>query len=132
MRPVKIYFITAVIFLIFDSLWLGVLSKSLYENHLYPVINFGFDLPAAIAFYLIYIAGIVHFVVGPALQTKNSSQALKQGALLGGLCYATYDLTNMATIQDWPLLVVVVDILWGMIITGGSAWLSYAVCQRMN
>lgn len=132
MKFIKVYLITAGVFLALDTLWLGVLSKGLYKENLYPVINFSFNLSAAMAFYLIFIAGIVYFAVWPMLLSGTARHALLKGSLLGSLCYATYDLTNMATIEDWPLLIVVIDILWGMFITGMSAYLAFNASKYLK
>ncbi len=131
MRPFLTYLAIAVSFLALDSLWLGVLAKEMYQERLGPVINLEFKLWAGAIFYLVYFGGVVYFAVMPALKDANWKTALINGSLLGGLCYATYDLTNLATIVGWPLHVVAVDILWGMFVTGVSACVAYLVVMRL-
>jgi len=85
-----------------------------------------------VIFYLIYIGGILFFAVLPSLREQNWQKALLNGAVLGGLCYATYDLTNMATISRWPLVVVVVDIIWGIVLTGAVSVLTYLIGTKIG
>ena len=128
MKLLKIYLIAVLIFLAFDSLWLGIIAQSMYQEELGPIVNIKFNFVAAIVFYLAYVAGILFFSILPALKEKSLKKAWTTGAILGGLCYATYDMTNLATIDGWPIMVTIIDILWGMVITGVSAgittWLS--------
>lgn len=114
------------IFVIMDLGWLGYLAKNFYQTKLDHLLSQQVVWGAAIVFYLIFLAGILYFVV---LQAKSLPQAILNGALLGGLCYATYDLTNWATLKAWPAEVVVVDILWGMVITASCATVGYLVYQ---
>ena len=118
MKTIYIYFFAAVVFLILDGLWLGFIANNLYQEALGSVINMAFYPLAAVIFYLLYIGGLLYFVVLSSIRERDTKKALMNGALLGGLCYATYDMTNLATIEHWPVTVVVVDILWGMFITG--------------
>lgn len=103
------------VFFSIDMLWLGWLSGDLYQKeigHLLGPINW----TAALMFYVMFLAGIVIFAVRPGLLGKSVKDAALWGALFGLFTYGTYDLTNMATLKDWPWLVVLVDILWGMIL----------------
>jgi uncharacterized membrane protein len=119
------YLIATVIFFGLDMLWLGVIAKNLYRQKLGFIMSGEVNWPAALIFYLLFIAGIIYFVINPAIQAGNWQLAFLNGALLGGLCYATYDLTNMATIAKWPLVITILDIAWGMILT---ATVSVATC----
>jgi uncharacterized membrane protein len=130
MKPVYLYLIAMVIFFALDMLWLGLIAKNLYQKKLAFVISPDVNWPAAIVFYLLYIGGILFFAIYPALRESHWQTALLHGALLGGLCYATYDLTNMVTIKGWPLIITVVDIAWGMVITGTTAFLSYLLANK--
>lgn len=82
------------------------------------------NLVPAVIFYLIYVVGIVFFVVNPALLKDSAVYAALVGAFLGFLCYATYDLTNLATLKDWPVIVTVVDLVWGTSVTAAVSWLT--------
>ena len=125
------YAIATVIFFAIDMLWLGVIAKNLYREKLGFIFTGEVNWPAAIVFYLLYIAGILYFAIDPALKDGSWQTALLKGALLGGLCYATYDLTNMATIPKWPLQIVVIDIIWGMVLTGSVSTITYFVANKI-
>jgi uncharacterized membrane protein len=127
MQLILLYLATAVIFFAIDMIWLGLVAHKFYQTELSFILSPQVNWLAAGIFYAIYLAGVLYFAVFPALKSGGLSLALLHGALLGGLCYATYDLTNMATIAKWPLKVVLVDILWGIFLTGSVAALSYWV-----
>jgi len=130
MKIVYLYLMATVIFFALDMLWLGLIAKNLYQKKLAFVISPDVNWTPAIIFYLIYIGGILFFAILPALHTGQWQTAAIHGALLGGLCYATYDLTNMATIKGWPLIVTIADIIWGMIVTGITAFASYLLANK--
>lgn len=111
---VKLYVLTVPIFFFIDILWIGVLARGFYRRQLEFILSPQINWIAAIVFYLLYIAGILFFAVRPAITGKSWIQAAILGALFGFFTYATYDLTNLATIKDWPMAVVIVDILWGV------------------
>lgn len=121
-----LYLISLPVFFVVDLLWIGVFANRFYDaqiGHLRGDINWG----AAVAFYLIFLAGLTWFALYPAAQAGSVTQALLLGALYGFFVYAAYDLTNMATLKDWPLLMTLVDMVWGTIlgasVTGVSVWL---------
>lgn len=122
---IKLYLITVPIFFIVDMIWLGYLAKSFYKKNLAGILSGGVNWTAAVIFYLIYIAGILVFAVIPALEKGSPEKSIIWGLLFGFFTYATYDLTNMATIRGWPLKVVIVDICWGMVLSAAVAALSY-------
>ncbi len=86
---------------------------------------------AAISFYLLFVIGLVVFVILPAIQKHSWIQALFLGALLGLISYATYDLTNLATLKDWPVLVTIVDMFWGAFLGGAVSLISYLICSKI-
>lgn len=131
MKNLLIYSIATVIFFALDMVWLGLIAKNFYREKLGFILAPDVNWWAAIIFYLIYIGGILHFAILPAMREHRWQTALIQGAVLGFLCYATYDLTNMATIKNWPLKVVVVDIIWGMVLTGSCALISYMAATKL-
>lgn len=127
---VYLYFLTIPIFFACDMLWLGVIAKSFYQEklaHLLGPVNW----TAVVIFYLIYLAGILIFAVAPALENQSLTKALILGALFGFFAYATYDFTNLATLKDWPVTVVLVDVIWGAIISGVVASLSYLIGKAL-
>jgi uncharacterized membrane protein len=112
----KLYLITFLAFLGIDSLWLGLIAPSFYRSQIGHLMAENTNFPAAAAFYLIYIFGMVFFVIEPAMRGGSLKQAVVRGALYGFITYATYDLTNHATLQNWPLLMTVVDMTWGTVL----------------
>lgn len=115
------YVSTAVVFLALDAVWLGTMADRLYRPAMGSIMLERFALAPAAAFYLIYIAGVVVFAVAPALQSCRWTAALGYGAMLGLLAYATYDLTNQATLKDWSWTVTIADLCWGTFVTAVSA-----------
>lgn len=129
-RALIIYAVTLPIFFAIDLVWLGVVAKDFYRQHLGHLLSPQVNWTAAILFYLVFIAGIVFFAVRPALEVNSPLRALTYGALFGFLTYATYDLTNQATLRDWPVIVTVVDLAWGAVLSASVAYLSYQVTVR--
>ena len=124
---IKLYVLTVPVFFLIDIVWLGYVAKKFYRQNLAFVLSPEVNWWAAITFYLIYIAGILFFAVVPALEKESLMRAVVWGGLYGFFTYATYDLTNMALIKGWPLKIVVVDILWGMLLCATVAMSSYGV-----
>lgn len=110
----KLYALTLGVFLAVDLLWLGVVARGFYQTQLRPFLSPTVNWPAAFAFYLLYVVGILIFAVLPGLAADSLAVAAGWGALFGFFTYATYELTNLATLRDWPLKVVLVDTAWGM------------------
>ncbi len=102
-----------VAFLAIDMIWLVVVARKFYSRYLGYLMRDPVNMVAAFIFYLIFVAGILFFVLNPALQKDSLIHAALAGALFGFVTYATYDLTNLATIKDWPIVVTVVDLIWG-------------------
>lgn len=129
---IKLYFLTVPIFFIIDLIWLGVVAKGFYRKNLNHILSPSVNWPAAIIFYLMYIAGILIFAVLPGLAKDSLRHAAMWGALFGFFTYATYDLTNLALLKDWPLNVVIVDILWGVVLCTVVASLSFGVARWIH
>jgi uncharacterized membrane protein len=125
----KLYGLTIPIFFIVDLLWLGVIARRFYRQKLGFILSDKVNWAAAIIFYLIYIAGILFFAVRPAVASNSWRDAVILGSLYGFFTYATYDLTNLATIKEWPLVIVVVDILWGVCLCTLVAYLSFMISR---
>jgi uncharacterized membrane protein len=128
----RVYLVTLPIFFAIDMLWLGTLARGFYQRHLGHLLAPQVQWIPAILFYLVFVAGIVVFAVKPALQAHSASRALLGGAFLGLLTYATYDLTNQATLRNWPVLVTLVDLAWGTALCASVAWVSYTVSARFG
>lgn len=126
----KLYLIALPIFLALDALWLGLISRSFYKEQIGYLMKANVNWTAAFIFYLIFIGGLVVFVISPAIEKGSWMHALLLGALFGLVTYATYDLTNLATIKDWPLLVTMVDLIWGAFISAAVSILTYFVITK--
>lgn len=100
-----------------DYLWLGFIAKKLYYAEMGKLLLDKPNMGAALVFYFIYVVGVLVFVVNPALERDSWQYALGMGALFGLVAYATYDLTNLATMKDFPLKIVLIDLAWGMFMT---------------
>lgn len=109
----KLYLLTIPVFFAIDMLWLGVIARNLYKEQLHSLLSPQVNWTAAFLFYFIYIAGILFFAVRPGLEAGSLARACLYGALFGFFTYSTYDLTNLATLRDWPVLISVIDIAWG-------------------
>lgn len=120
------FLVVAATFAAVDAVWLKSMSR-FYRRHLGHLLADKPHLGYAVVFYLLYIAGIVFFALRPALDGGSWLGALGYGAALGGFAYATYDLTNAATLKNWPLPIVVADILWGAILTGVATLVGWLV-----
>ena len=131
LKAVRIYLITIPIFFIIDLIWLGVLAKDFYQRRLGYLMRPQVNWTAAVLFYLVFIVGIVFFAVKPALEGQSPTRAMLYGALFGFFTYATYDLTNLATVREWPVAVTVVDLVWGTVLCGAVAWISYLVNHKI-
>lgn len=126
------YLLTVPVFFAIDMLWLGIIAKGFYDKQLGGFLSSNINWVAAIVFYLVYIFGIIFFAVLPGIEKDSLRTVLVNAALFGGLAYATYDLTNLATLKDWPLQIVVVDILWGIVLTTLVAFASYSIAQWLK
>ena len=125
-----LYLLTIPVFFIIDMIWIGLIGNKFYHSQIGFLLG-PVNWTAAIIFYLIYIVGIIFFAVHPALLAGSLGKAVLLGALFGFFTYATYDLTNLATIKDWPLLVTVVDLIWGTILSASVATVSYLIGKAL-
>jgi len=129
---IKLYFITLPIFFAIDMVWLGLIAKKFYREQIGFLMKTNINWLAAIIFYLLFIAGLVFFVISPAVEKKSWLNALFVGALFGLLAYSTYDLTNLATLKDWPLLLSALDIIWGMALSASVSLISYFIAIKLG
>ena len=116
---------SALAMLALDGLWLGQTADRLYRPQLGNLLLDGYRLAPAAIFYLLYVAGVVALAVAPGLSAERWPVALSRGLVLGLVAYATYDLTNQATLRHWPTIVTFVDMSWGTILTGAAATAGY-------
>jgi uncharacterized membrane protein len=111
------YVLTFIVFFIVDMAWLGFIAKDLYRKYLGSFLSDQVNWVAAIVFYLLFIVGVFIFAILPSIEKNSWVSAVTLGALFGFFTYATYDLTNLATLKNWPLSIVVIDIIWGSVLT---------------
>ncbi len=121
----KIYIISLVGFLTIDFVWLAFVARSFYRKHLGFLLTDQPNWWAAIAFYLLFVAGMLAFAVAPGLQAVSFRKAFLLGAFFGLVTYATYDLTNQATVKNWPWIVTVVDLCWGTALAATVSSIGY-------
>lgn len=124
---IKLFAVALVSFLVIDLIWLGLIARKLYRKHLGYIMSENVNWTAAIIFYLIFIVGIVVFVVTPALEADSLKKLLSHGALFGFVTYATYDLTNLATLDRWPLKITIIDLIWGTFLATSVSLITFLV-----
>jgi len=128
----KLYLITLFIFLGIDAFWLGLVAPKFYKSQIGHLMAETVTLPAAGLFYLLFVGVLVYFVVEPAVGLRENRNVILRGALFGLVTYATYDLSNLATLRDWPLMVTVVDLVWGTVLTATTSVLSVWVARKLS
>ncbi|PIQ49167.1 MAG: hypothetical protein COW03_06410 [Cytophagales bacterium CG12_big_fil_rev_8_21_14_0_65_40_12] len=128
----KSYLLTTLVFFAIDLVWLGVIAKNLYNKHLGGLLAEQVNWTAAIVFYLLFIIGIFIFAILPAVEKESFKNALIYGALFGFFTYATYDLTNLATLKGWPIKIVFIDIIWGSVLTAAVSISGYCITKWLG
>jgi uncharacterized membrane protein len=123
------YLLTAVVFFAIDMVWLGVVAKNIYRKYLGTFLSDTVNWTAAIIFYLIFIVGIFIFVINPAVKEQSVTRAIVLGAIFGLITYATYDLTNYATLKGFPLNIVFIDLAWGAVLTSLVSLAGYFIVK---
>lgn len=111
------YLLTTLVFFVVDMLWLGLIAKNIYRKYLGALLSETVNWTAALIFYLLFIAGIFIFVIYPSIEKQSPGRAVVLGAIFGLITYATYDLTNFATLKGFPGNIVIIDLIWGTILT---------------
>lgn len=129
---IKLYLSTVPVFFSVDLLWLGVVARDLYQSRLSHLLAAQVDWLAAISFYLIYIAGILLFAVVPGLAAGSLRKTAIWAAAFGFFTYVTYELTNRATLPDWPMSIVFIDTLWGVSLCTFVAVIAHLIGQRLQ
>jgi uncharacterized membrane protein len=128
---IKLYLIALPVFFIIDLIWLVLIAKKFYREQIGFIMRPDVNWTAAIIFYLLFIAGLVTFVISPAVEKHSWIHAAVFGAFFGLVTYATYDLTNLATLKDWPVLVTVVDLIWGAFLAASISLVTYFISVKM-
>jgi len=127
---IRSFLITLSIFTVIDLIWLGIIAQGLYQHFLSHLMRETPFWPAAFLFYFCYIIGLMYFVINPAIEAKSSKQALIRGSFFGFITYMTYEFTNWAVIAAWPLGIVFIDIMWGVILCSLVSFFSSYVYLR--
>ena len=128
----KLYVISLGAFFAIDIIWLGFVARTFYRSHLGFLMAQDVNWLPAIIFYLLFIIGIVVFVLVPGLKEDSLKTTLVRGALFGLITYSTYDLTNHATVKDWPVIVTVVDLVWGIVLTLSVSLVGFIAGKWIN
>lgn len=132
MNMIRNYIIVLIVFFAIDIIWLGFVAKDLYRKHLGHLMRDKTNWPAAVLFYMLYIGGLIFFVLNPALEKNSYMYALLVGGLYGFITYSTYDMTNLATLKDWPLTITIIDIGWGTVLNALTAMVSFFIINFFN
>jgi uncharacterized membrane protein len=128
----KLYAIALPVFFAIDMVWLGLVAKDFYRGQIGSLMKSDINWTAAISFYLLFIVGLVVFVITPAVEKGSWTYALVFGAFFGLITYATYDLTNLATLKDWPILVTLVDLAWGAVLAASVSVVTYLIASKIG
>jgi uncharacterized membrane protein len=128
----KLYLVMLLAFLTIDAIWLGLIARGFYGEHLDYLLKSAPNWAAAFLFYLLFIAGLLVFVIVPNAQHECVKRVLVCGAFFGLVTFATYDLTNLALIRDWPLVVTVVDLAWGMVVGASMSCVGFFAARRLR
>ena len=128
---IKLFIIALPVFVAIDMIWLVLVAKNFYQEKIGFLMKPDINWVAAIIFYLLFIAGLAIFVISPAVIKHSWVHALLFGALFGLITYSTYDLTNLATLKDWPLIVTIVDLIWGTVLASSISLITYIIANKI-
>ena len=129
---IRLFLIALPTFFVIDMVWLVLVARKFYSDHLGFLMKPDIGWTAAILFYLLFIAALVIFVIAPAVEKHSWVHALIYGAFFGLVTYATYDLTNLATLKDWPVVVTIVDLIWGSVLAALISVITYFVSSLIG
>ncbi len=131
LQQIYLYLICLGTFLVVDLFWLGIVARNFYRNQLGSLMADSTNWAAAIIFYLLFVAGVVIFVVNPAVEKGALGRSIGFGFLFGLITYATYDLTNLATLAGWPLKLTMVDLAWGGVLSAIVSLVGYLAASNI-
>ena len=126
------YLLTALVFFAIDLAWLGLVARDMYRRYIGHLMSSRVNWVAGVFFYLTFIVGILVFAVYPSVDKGSVLHAAARGALFGFFAYSTYDLTNLATLKDWPLSITIVDITWGMVLTSAVSAAGFFLVKALT
>lgn len=127
----KIYLTALFVFLVIDITWLGLIARNFYRKHMGFLMKSEVDWIPALLLYMLFVAALVLFVINPAIEKESWMHALLFGAFFGLVAYASYDLTNLATIKNWPMVVTLVDIAWGVTVSVSVSVITYFIVTKI-
>lgn len=127
----KLYGVALITFFAMDLLWLGVVARGFYQTHMGHLMKPSVNWAAAVTFYLLFLVGLVVLVILPAVERESFANAVLLGALFGLVTYAAYDLTNLATLDGFPLKVALVDLVWGTVLCATVSAVTFLVSTRL-
>jgi uncharacterized membrane protein len=130
-RILLTYAVSVPIFFVVDMIWLGVIARGFYRKALEPLLAPNINWTAAIVFYFLFLVGILIFALLPGLEKRSLGHTMLMAAIFGFIAYATYDLTNLATLRDWPVMLSIVDMIWGSFLSTSTATLTYLIMSRI-
>lgn len=125
---IRMFIMTLMIFLVIDLVWIIFVVRGMYESHISSLMG-PLSIWPSILFYIIYVSGLIFFVINPAIEKNSIIYAIFAGAFFGLVCYGTYDLTNLATLKDWPLIITISDLGWGVFITAFTSGIVFQVTK---
>ncbi|HQK71826.1 MAG TPA: DUF2177 family protein [Bacteroidales bacterium] len=128
---IRLFLIALPVFFVIDMIWLVLVARNFYKEQIGFIMKPEINWVAAILFYLLFIAGLVVFVISPAVEKRTWIHALGYGALFGLVTYATYDLTNLATLKEWPLKVTIIDLIWGTLLASSVSVVTYFIAIKL-
>lgn len=127
LQLLKFSAIAFLVFLVLDAIWLGLIAKKMYKNKIGHLMAAKPNYIAALVFYVFYIIGLTFFVIQPAIASASITTAIFSGLMFGAITYATYDLTNLATLKNWPLSLTLIDIAWGALLCMSVSLVTYLI-----
>jgi len=129
---IKLYFVTLGAFLAIDAVWLALVARTFYRRYLDWLMAANPNWIAALAFYLLFVVGVLVFVVVPGVEDGSLRTTLLKGALFGLIAYGTYDLTNQATVKNWPLTITAVDMVWGTVLSVAVSYIGFVAGKWLS
>ncbi len=129
MELIRNYLITFIVYFTIEMVWLGLLARKIYEKHLGYLMADKPNLMVSLIYFIIVVWGLIFFAIYPALTKSSLSYAIIAGALFGFMTYATYSMTNLATLKDWPLFITLIDVSWGTVLNSLTAGLSFYIIK---
>lgn len=125
------YVVAVAVFLVLDLVWLGFVAQGLYDRFLGDLLADEPNVAAAVLFYALFVAALVYFVTGPAVEARSPRSAAGRGAFFGLVTYATWDLTSLAVIEGFPAAIVPIDMAWGAVLAAAVSWTTVTVWLRL-